>query len=550
MWLLLALMIAGLDRRRVRPADDRPAGGDRAGRSVAAAAMDRRSVRALDPDQALAGRCRAVPRGDGAALGAARVARFASRPAGGELSRLAPAARRGDAGRRPGGPRPAGSARPGCSRCCSTTFPGRCCAWPICSTSRSRRSSLSVQVGACRAAVARAGAVRDPRARAGADPAARIDPAPGPQRRSADARRRRQHGVGNSPPFGAQVRAGPGQRRPNSSANIARASTGLPANMAGSRATLRCRASFRPSRPASPRCSCWSPGRASWSCPFRCLPPAWCCSRGWPRPRSACCSRRSRPLRPRRPSPRSSAGLGRCRTCRAQTGPTRLRSTGRALDLEDAAFRHESGRGLSPITLSLERGRWLGLARALGGGQDHARRSHRLPSPAATGVAAGRRPARWRASGWSNGAPASPISARMGWCLPTASPPTLPPARRDRRRGDVGGAGGGRAGRPRARPSPTGFTSRLGEGGSTLSGGERQRLLIARAMLRRPTLIILDEATAALDPEAEAAVLAALRRLDSRPAAILVAHRNSTLGHCEIGDRHPTFALGRHAVSR
>jgi ABC-type bacteriocin/lantibiotic exporter with double-glycine peptidase domain len=73
----------------------------------------------------------------------------------------------------------------------------------------------------------------------------------------------------------------------------------------------------------------------------------------------------------------------------------------------------------------------------------------------------------------------------------------------------------------------------LGEGGSTLSGGERQRLLVARAMLRRPTLIILDEATAALDPEAEVGVLSSLRRLDSRPAAVIIAHRDSTLGHCE-----------------
>jgi len=52
-------------------------------------------------------------------------------------------------------------------------------------------------------------------------------------------------------------------------------------------------------------------------------------------------------------------------------------------------------------------------------------------------------------------------------------------------------------------------------------------------MLRRPTLIILDEATAALDPEAEAALLSSLRRLGSKPAAILIAHRDSTLGHCE-----------------
>ncbi|HWU91791.1 MAG TPA: ATP-binding cassette domain-containing protein, partial [Sphingomicrobium sp.] len=66
-----------------------------------------------------------------------------------------------------------------------------------------------------------------------------------------------------------------------------------------------------------------------------------------------------------------------------------------------------------------------------------------------------------------------------------------------------------------------------------LSGGERQRLAIARALLRRPTLLILDEATSALDPRGEASLLEALRALDPRPAAILVAHRPSSLAHCD-----------------
>jgi ABC-type multidrug transport system fused ATPase/permease subunit len=52
-------------------------------------------------------------------------------------------------------------------------------------------------------------------------------------------------------------------------------------------------------------------------------------------------------------------------------------------------------------------------------------------------------------------------------------------------------------------------------------------------LLRNPSLIILDEATAALDAEAEAALLGRLRNLDPRPAAIVVAHRESTLAHCD-----------------
>jgi ATP-binding cassette subfamily C protein len=73
----------------------------------------------------------------------------------------------------------------------------------------------------------------------------------------------------------------------------------------------------------------------------------------------------------------------------------------------------------------------------------------------------------------------------------------------------------------------------VGDRGSQLSGGERQRLVLARALLRRPTLLILDEATASLDPAAEADLLHRLRNMEPRPAALVVAHRDSTLRHCD-----------------
>ena len=89
----------------------------------------------------------------------------------------------------------------------------------------------------------------------------------------------------------------------------------------------------------------------------------------------------------------------------------------------------------------------------------------------------------------------------------------------------------------RVRAFRGGLDERIGDRGSQLSGGERQRLAIARALLRRPSLLILDEATSALDPETEASVLAALRALEPRPAAILVAHRPSSLAHCDVRAR-------------
>jgi len=76
---------------------------------------------------------------------------------------------------------------------------------------------------------------------------------------------------------------------------------------------------------------------------------------------------------------------------------------------------------------------------------------------------------------------------------------------------------------------PNGYATRVGEGGWALSGGERQRVSIARAILKDAPIVLLDEATAALDPENEAAVQDALRALTAERTLLVIAHRLQTV---------------------
>jgi ABC-type multidrug transport system fused ATPase/permease subunit len=76
---------------------------------------------------------------------------------------------------------------------------------------------------------------------------------------------------------------------------------------------------------------------------------------------------------------------------------------------------------------------------------------------------------------------------------------------------------------------PEGYNTRIGERGVTLSGGQRQRLAIARAFVRNAPILVLDEATAALDAQSEAVVQAAIENLEQNRTVICVAHRLSTL---------------------
>ncbi|MBK9239163.1 MAG: ABC transporter ATP-binding protein [Acidobacteria bacterium] len=97
---------------------------------------------------------------------------------------------------------------------------------------------------------------------------------------------------------------------------------------------------------------------------------------------------------------------------------------------------------------------------------------------------------------------------------------------------------------------PDGYATIVGERGVRLSGGERQRIGIARALYRKPSVLVFDEATSALDGLTEEAVMDAIRHLSGDRTVVLIAHRLRTLEACDrlvLLDAGHVVAVGSHA---
>lgn len=233
------------------------------------------------------------------------------------------------------------------------------------------------------------------------------------------------------------------------------------------------------------------------------------------------------------PLPRPAAGAARLE------GPVTLR---------DVVYRHNDAAGarllgVAGLTLDLEPGEIVGVAGASGAGKTtFADLLAGLVTPQSGRIAVGGAPltdetvTQWREQvAYVAQDPVlfnDTIRRNLLWANPAATEVAIDAA--------LAIAGADRV----VQRLAAGLDTVVGENGSLISGGERQRLALARALLRDPSILILDEATSAIDIVGEHDLLVRLRALASRPMIVLIAHRAESLALC---DRILTLADGRLA---
>jgi len=216
-----------------------------------------------------------------------------------------------------------------------------------------------------------------------------------------------------------------------------------------------------------------------------------------------------------------------------------------SVTFDDVVYRHrdEGGGGLNGVSLRLDEGEMVGLSGASGAGKTTlADLLVGLVEPQSGQIAVGGETlgdavaARWREQvAYVAQEPVlfnESVRRNLIWANPAADDAAVAAA--------LAIAGADRW----IEAQPQGLETIVGQGGALISGGERQRLALARALLRAPSLLILDEATSAIDLAGEKEILTRLRALKGRPTILMIAHRAESLRFC---DRVLTLAEGRLA---
>jgi len=220
------------------------------------------------------------------------------------------------------------------------------------------------------------------------------------------------------------------------------------------------------------------------------------------------------------------------------------------IEFRAVTYRHGEGdaaeRGVSALDLVIEPAECVGMTGASGAGKTtFADLLAGLLTPQGGGISIGGVPLAaaaldaWRASIAYVAQDAflfhDSVRRNLAWMAPEASEEAMWRAL------EIAGAA------DLVRRMDTGLETVVGERGTLVSGGERQRLALARAVLRAPRVLILDEATSAIDASGERAILQRLRALDPRPTIVLIAHRAESLALC---DRVLTLEDGRVAAAQ
>ena len=219
------------------------------------------------------------------------------------------------------------------------------------------------------------------------------------------------------------------------------------------------------------------------------------------------------------------------------------------LQFEGVGFAYDDMAALQGVDLDLAAGTTLGIVGRVGSGKTTlARLIPRLIEPTAgrillDGVPLDEWPlARLRqAIGYVAQTPflfSDAVGANMGYAVEEATPDQIRQAAEEAQvRADV-------------EEFEEGFDTVIGERGVTLSGGQKQRTTLARALLMRPEILILDDSLSAVDTETEEAILGHLRRIMAQRTTILIAHRISTLrdaDHIIVLDEGCITEQGTHA---